>query len=151
MRRPTPPIVVIDTNVLVSGLLTGDPQAVTARVLDAMLSGEIRFVLSPALLQEYRDVLLRPRISARHGLTEGEVDTLLTRLCENTTWREPQPNGSAPDPGDDHLWALLAAVAGATLVTGDELLLEQPPEHSSVLSPRSFLELLGVDAPAPKR
>lgn len=56
--------------------------------------------------------------------------------------REPAPSTSpAPDPGDQHLWDLLAAAPTAVLVTGDQLLLEHPPEGRSALSPKSFVEL----------
>ncbi|MFO7631694.1 MAG: PIN domain-containing protein, partial [Caldilinea sp.] len=61
--------VVIDANVLVSGLLTHDPLSPLASIVDGMLVGRIRFLLSSRLLAEYREVLLRPRVQRRHGLT----------------------------------------------------------------------------------
>ena len=59
------PALVVDTNVVVSGLITSDATAPTARILDAMLRGELRFLLSEELLSEYRSVLLRPKIAAQ--------------------------------------------------------------------------------------
>ena len=53
---------------------------------------------------------------------------------------EPVLPVSAPDSGDDHLWALMKACRGIVLVTGDRLLLENPPDFASVLKPLSFLE-----------
>jgi len=47
---------------------------------------------------------------------------------------------SAPDSGDDQLWALMKACRGSVLVTGDRLLLENPPDFASFLKPLSFLE-----------
>ena len=138
----TPPVAVVDTNVLVAGLLSRDPASPVGRLLDGMLAGRFAYLLSPDLLREYRTVLLRPAIVQRHRLAADEVDGLLTELVVNARWREPAPSASpAPDPGDAHLWALLGT-AGAVLVTGDHLLLENPPAGGSVLSARAFLELL---------
>ena len=61
-------IFIIDTNVLVAGLITAEPKSPTARVLDAMLNGSLFYLLSAELLREYRNVLLRPRIARLHGL-----------------------------------------------------------------------------------
>jgi putative PIN family toxin of toxin-antitoxin system len=134
--------VIIDTNVVVSGLITGDEQSPVCRILDGMLEAGFEFLLSPALLKEYRSVLLRPKLQALHGLCEEDVDRLLAEIVVNAFWREPKPGAQAPDPGDDHLWALLNSLRGAVLVTGDRLLLENPPGFASVLTPRSFISLL---------
>jgi len=53
--------VVIDTNVLVSGLLTsgGLPEA----VINLAISGEVQWFASPSVLAEYEEVLKRPRLA----------------------------------------------------------------------------------------
>ncbi len=136
-------VAVIDTNVLVAGLLTNAPDSPVRRIVDGMLAGQFPFLLSPDLLKEYRQVLLRTRIQRLHGLTVPEVDTVLAQITANGLWRESADVPPAPDPGDTHLWALLAAhKGGAILVTGDHKLLANPPDFASVLAPRSFLNLL---------
>ncbi len=135
----TPPVFVVDTNVVVAGLISGARSSPVTRVLDAMLSGSLIYLLSPALLAEYRSVLLRPKLTGRHGLTEAEVDAVLAELAANAIWREPRGvAGRAPDPGDDHLWTLLGDYSGSTLLTGDRLLLEAPPADSSVMTPQAW-------------
>lgn len=135
-RRPA----IIDTNVVVAALLTGDPEAPTVRILDGMIRGRFPFVLSVALLAEYRRVLARDRIRARHGLTMVQVDVILTDIAINAIVREAvAAEQTSPDPGDQHLWDLLAAVPDAVLVTGDRRLLQEPPLRASVLLPRSFM------------
>lgn len=96
-----------------------------------------------SVLAEVRTVLLRPRIATRHGLDEVAIDELLERIAENAMiWDPGAAAGSpAPDRGDDHLWALLATVAGGVLVTGDSLLLKSPPDGSSVVSPNAAMAL----------
>lgn len=142
---------VIDTNVLVAGLLTTEPRSPTARVLDAMLEGRLVYLLSPELLREVREVLLRPRIARRHGLTQSEIDRLLTELTANALWREPQtdPGPPPPDPQDAHLWALLASEPRALLVTGDRLLLENPRPGTSVITPAAWTERFAALAEPP--
>ena len=135
---------VIDTNVVVAGLVTGVVDSPARRLLDGMLAGTLRFLLSPDLLAEYRRVLLRPAILKRHGLTAGQVDAVLTVIAANAQVREAAVGQAlqAPDPGDDHLWRLLWTLPDLTLVTGDRRLIEQPPPFASVVSPRSVLVLI---------
>ena len=109
---------VIDTNVVVAGLLTAEAAAPTARLLDALLAGRLPFLLSVELLAEYRQVLLRPRIAARHALSPAEIDEILVDLVANGHVVETRPVARLSFPrGDGHLESLLAA---ALLVTGDE-------------------------------
>ena len=135
-----PPVFVVDTNVVVTGLITRSSISPVARVLDAMLSGTLIYLLSPTLLDEYRAVLLRPKLTRLHRLSEREVDLLLVELTSNAIWREPESSASAPDRGDNHLWALLDAYPGSVLMTGDRLLLDHPPERSSAIAPRTYVE-----------
>ena len=135
----SPPVFVVDTNVVVAGLITGSSHSPVTPILDAMLSGALVFLLSPALLDEYRSVLSRPKLVKLHGLTEAQIDQLLVELTANAIWREPKPGFPASDRGDDHLWALLSVYSGSILVTGDRLLLENPPKRSSVISPSTWL------------
>lgn len=141
-----PGIFVVDTNILVAGLISGRPDSPTTQIVDAMLDGRLIFLLSPELLQEYRLVLLRPKLLGLHGLNEEQIDHLLTEITANAIWRETPVAATeqAPDPGDEHLWKLLATEPAAALITGDRLLLEQPPSHSSVLSPASYIEFFSA-------
>lgn len=132
---------VVDTSVLVAGLLTPDSESPPARILDAMLAGEIRFLLCVELLAEYRTVLLRERIQSRHGLAAAEVDGLLEALATDAIVVDiAGRNETAPDSGDDFLWQLLAARSGAGLITGDSALLERPPPRRRVVSPRAWVD-----------
>lgn len=133
---------VIDTNVVVAGLLTGSAESPTARILDGMRNGAFPFLLSTELLAEYRKVLLREKIRSLHGLSEREVDLLLTVLAANAIVREPEARTGAPDVKDDHLWSLLQSEAKTVLVTGDHVLAKSPPPKSAVLAPREFIALL---------
>ena len=131
---------IVDTNVVVAGLLTRDASSPTARVLDGMIEGRFPFLLSTALLAEYHAVLLRPKIRVRHGLDADEVEALLTEITANAIVREPEPAAQvAPSSDDQHLWDLLGTEPGTMLITGDQDLLNSPPRGASVISPSDFI------------
>lgn len=132
----TSALLVVDTDVVVAGLLTREPSAPTARILDSMLGGALRFLLSEALLAEYHRFLLRPAIAKAHGLAADEVDEILIRLAANAVIREPMAGASGP-AGDLHLFELLASEATALLVSGDAKVLRHAGARGR--TPRSFL------------
>ena len=140
-------VAVVDTNVLVGGVLAGAGPSPNGRILDAIATGSLHFVLSDVLLAEYRQVLLRLAIAQRHGLTEVELDQLLEGLVLNAMLREPPvpAKGDPPTedidplvPGDEYLVALLRAVPGAVLVTGDLRLREAVASRCSAATPAEF-------------
>lgn len=133
---------IIDTNVVVAGLLTSHPDSPVARVLDGMLAAAFPFVLSEALLAEYRVVLVRPHLCKLHGLSESEIDTILLDLVQHAIVLTTDSSVSkpvAPDAGDQFLWDLLASRSDLVLVTGDKLLLQDQPMQPRVLSPQAFV------------
>ena len=134
---------VIDTNVVVSGVLTRLAASPTARILDGMLTGRFRYLLSIELLAEYREVLLRPKIRRRHRLSDADVDVLLTELAANGIVLEPEQTGrDRRRRGDEHLWDLLAAATSAILVTGDQKLIDEPLGGARVVSARHFADMV---------
>ena len=46
----------------------------------------------------------------------------------------------APDPGDQHLWDLMASFSGAVLVTGDRRLIVEAADETSIVPPSGFVE-----------
>lgn len=137
---------IIDTNVVVAGLLTAHADSPVARILDGMLSARFACVVSEALLAEYRAVLLRPKLCKLHGLSEQEVDTILTDIARHAIVMTPAIDAKvisiAPDPGDQFLWNLLYARSDLVLVTGDKLLLTDFAMQQRVISPQGFIALL---------
>ena len=131
--------VIVDTNVVMAGLLTGNAASPVARILDGMLAAAFPFVVSEALLAEYRTVLVRPNLRKLHGLTVAEVEALLTDLAQHAIVLAPAEAPPAPDPGDQLLWGLLAARADLLLITGDKLLLRDAGMRGRVVSPNTFV------------
>ena len=134
---------VIGTNVVVAGLLAAnDASRVVpnvARILDGILAAAFPFVVSEALLGEYRTVLVRPKLRKLHGLTVAEVEAILTDLAQHAIVLAPVGASPAPGPGDPLLWELLAARADLVLVTGAKLLLRDAGMRGRVISPSAFV------------
>jgi len=131
--------VIVDTNVVVAGLLTANDSAPVARILDGMLCAAFPFVVSEALLAEYRTVLIRPGLRRLHGLTNAAIDEILTELARHATVLAPAAAPTAPDPGDQLLWDLLATREDLLLVTGDKLLQRDASMRRRVISPQAFV------------
>ena len=138
--------VVVDTSVVVAGLLARRADSPVARLLDGMLQAGFPFVVSVALLAEYRTVLLRPALARLHGLAASEVDTVMLAIAQHAIvllgGAPPLAPGQAvlraPDPGDPLLWDLLAARQDLVLVSGDKLLLQDPAMHGRVITSAQF-------------
>lgn len=143
--------IIVDTNVVVSGLFTSREDSPVARVLDGMLSAAFPFVISEALLTEYRVVLERPALHKLHGLSADEIETLMLILAEHAIVLIPVETLAAPDPGDQHLWELLAAHADTRLVTGDKLLMEAHGYSSRVITAQEFIRELDAQCVSPMK
>ena len=128
-------IVVLDTNVLVSALLS--PFQAPARVLDLVLSGKIDAVVDDRILAEYREVLARPKF----GFDVRAVHDLLDYFEHAGVVVQAMPlTIDLPDP-DDCIFVEAAASANAILVSGN--LRHYPPQMSLGIvaeSPSAFLE-----------
>ena len=133
------PPVIIDTNILVAGLVTERDDSPVARILNGMLAAAFPFVMSEALLAEYRAVLVRPHLRKLHGLTVAEVEATLTDLAHHAIVLTPVVGPPAPDPGDQLLWDLLATKPDLLLVSGDKLLLNDTGMRGRVISARAFV------------
>lgn len=129
-------LVVLDTNILVSAGLTQGPPA---QVVDLALRRELAVILCPAILQEYLEVMHRPKFE-KAGFPPGWLDRLLAMA---TRLRLDPPVWPLPDP-KDAVFLALAKTAGAALVTGN---LKHFPhdlrQGIQVYAPQAFLGAVG--------
>ena len=139
--------IIVDTNVVVAGLLTSRADSPVARVLDGMLAAAFPFAISEPLLAEYAAVLERPALRKLHGLSTSEIETLMLALAAHAIVLTPTATQPAPDPGDQHLWELLAAHADTRLVTGDKLLMGGHDYASRVMTAQEFVRELDATPP----
>lgn len=71
---------VIDTNVLVSGLIT--PSGYEALIILACHQGLVRPCLSPEIITEYAGVLARPKFA----FPPDQIDALMVMLRSRVSW-----------------------------------------------------------------
>ena len=135
---PGPRRVVIDANVWISALLS--PSGAPARVLGAVLAGEVIAVVSPRLVEELGAVLARPKFRRWVSLSDAQEFTRAVAARADLYPDVAQPPRTTRDRDDDYLVALCVS-SGARLVSGDADVLDadlDPP----ALSPRALLALL---------
>lgn len=129
--------IVLDTNVLVSGML--QPLGNPAQVLSLALSGAIEVCHDARILAEYAEVLARPRFKfdpVRVREILGKLDT--DGVAVDATG---QPSLELPDPDDEPFLAVALASAADFLVTGN--LADYPKQKCKgchVVSPAQFME-----------
>jgi uncharacterized protein len=128
-------IVVVDTNVVVSALLS--PFGPAARILEMLIAGELRLALDDRILIEYRDVLARPKF----GFDAEAVAELLNALQGDAVMVLAQPRRrSLPDPTDTAFLEVATQVE-APLITGNRRHFPVELCHPvRVVSPSEFLD-----------
>src|SRR5687768_14672847 len=111
---------VVDANVVLSGMRSRN--GASHAVLRGMLTGEIAFAASPAVVLEYEDVLNRPGVFGPNPwISRSEVDLVLDAICARALVVQPwfRFRPFLQDPGDD-LYIECALAGGAdTIVTHD--------------------------------
>jgi putative PIN family toxin of toxin-antitoxin system len=128
--------VVLDTNVLVSGLLS--PFGPPGEIVRMVSAGTIRLCVDARLLTEYEQVLLRPRF----GLDPDSVAALVDYIDATGYKAASVPLGMRlPDPDDEAFLEVAIACGAEYLVTGN--LAHFPLEASagmSIVSAAAFIE-----------
>ena len=129
--------VVLDTNVLVSGVFFG---GVPRDLLEAWGRGAFDLVASPKIVDEYLRIV--ERLSDSHPGLEGEG--VLARIIGNTAlWPDPEVTEAITRDPDDDVFMALARDADAVVVSGDSDLLGAAGWAGvQVLKPRDLLDRL---------
>jgi len=115
--------VVLDTNVLVFGLML--PDSVPGRIVAAWRGAQFELAMSEPLLEEIGRVLSYPKIQGRLRWGQDEIARflLLLRFKADIVDITGEKTGVPRDPGDDPVLATLLAADADCLVSGDSDLL----------------------------
>jgi len=133
--------VVLDTNVLVSALLT--PHGTPAQIVRFALSGEISILYDERILAEYREVLSRPRF----GFAPDDVAIVLAELERRGEPVLARPlRITLPDPDDLPFLEVAAAGRAEALVTGNARHFKPTTgsHRVPILTPAELLQRLAI-------
>jgi len=136
-------IVVLDTNVIVSALLSasGPP----AEIIRHWEADQFEVVTSPPLLSELEHALQYPRVKKHLKSSPDEVAALVARFIRVATVVQPRLTLEVveDDPPDNRVLECAITGGAAYIVSGDKHLLQlREYEEIVVLSPVGFLTLL---------
>jgi uncharacterized protein len=126
--------VVLDTNVLVSGLAY--PASIPGRIVSAWRHGGLDVVLSRYIFEEMARVL--PRLS-RISLNSSEVGDLVDSLMylADVVETDAEQNAGLRDPQDQQVLATLRVSQADYLITGDKDLLALANNYP-IVTPATF-------------
>ena len=126
--------VVLDTNVLVSGVFWHGP---ASRILELWAKDKIDVVVSPAILTEYQRLLAEMEQDKPAGL----ADAWTVFIAQHATLIHPAGHPRlCRDPDDDKFLHCALSAGAKVLVTGDKDLLSMGRvDDVELVSPAAFL------------
>lgn len=128
--------IVLDTNVLVSGLLT--PFGPSGEIIRMVSGGNLVLLYDARVLLEYEEVLNRPKFE----FNKEHINTLLDFIKQNGKLVSPLPlKTPLPDPDDEPFLEVSIAGEAKCLVTGNKAHYPAVSRQGiKIFSPSKFLE-----------
>jgi putative PIN family toxin of toxin-antitoxin system len=128
--------VILDTNVLMSGIFFGGPPE---KIINAWLDGQITFVVSPEIIDEYRKVAVR--LGEKYPRVKIESLLVLALSSAEVVAAEALPNQVCSDPDDDKFIACAISAGVPVIVSGDAALKTIGEfQGVKILSPSGFVD-----------
>lgn len=125
----------IDTNVLVSAALKLSSNEAAVFLLVA--NKQVRLFVSASLLEEYRDVLLRPRLK----IDPNRIAFLLDLIAREATLLQPAMHVSAsPHEPDNRFLECAEAAEADFLVTGNKRHFPEQWKNTKIVNARELLD-----------
>ena len=129
---------VIDTNVLVSALITRNPNSPVVKIFNFLGMNKLIPVFNEEIIKEYRDVLLRPKFKIPSDVVDSVVNAIILKgkkISELVEITEKMP-----DPKDVVFYAVSLTNQESTyLVTGN---LKHFPKRPFIVSPSELIKIL---------
>jgi len=128
--------VVLDTNVIVSGLLVSD--GLPAAILDLTLQSKVRAALSQPILAEMKRVLRRPSFD----FEPRRIGSFLALFKSRAKLVSPSRTLDVcrKDPSDNRFLECAEAAKAEFLITGNKVHFPLRYRNTTVVTPREFWE-----------
>ena len=121
---------------LVSALLTHNPESPTRRIYDYVDSGEIPPLYNGDIIEEYREVLSRKKFN----FAEEDIAELISMIIQSGINSDRVPfEEIMPDEKDRVFYEVSLSVDGSYLVTGN---IKHFPAVPCVVTPAQLIEML---------
>lgn len=133
-------LAVIDTNVIVSALISKNIDSNPGKVFRAIVQERIVPLYNDEILAEYRCVLSRPKFHLAPALIETVLKAIIVDGLNLD--RVPTTGIDFPDPKDIVFYEIAISKENAYLVTGN---IKHFPVRSFIVTPAEMVELLGDD------
>jgi uncharacterized protein len=133
-------IIVLDTNVIVSGVLK--PHSKAASILRLVADGAIQLAYDLRILYEYREVLTR----SEFGFSREDIEMILLQIEQEGLLVSAKPiKWRLSDPDDEPFLEVALAAGAVAMVTGNKRhFARRDFEGIKILSPAEFLESIGL-------
>lgn len=127
---------VFDTNVLVSAMITHNPDAPTVKVIEAMALGKIMPLYNYEIVHEYDNVLHRDKFN----LLDEDVANMIGSILKNgLNVDRTESELEFPDATDAVFYEVALSKEGAFVITGKA---KHFPKTPIVVSPAEMLQIL---------
>lgn len=136
-------IIVPDTNIYLSGLLTQNSPSAT--ILDYWTQGNIELVVCEAVLYEISQVLSRPYFKKRLSWDQNKIKSFIWELSEGSFVVPAKTNVDiSPDPRDNMLFACALESGAEYVVSGDKKHVLSVGKYKNIktISPKDFVDLV---------
>ena len=140
--------IVIDTNILVSAILT--PKGNPAKILKHVLEGKLNLIISPAILEETQQVLRYPRLvklMKKNKITRKEVYDFLGKMSKVAviTPGKLEIDAIPDDPADNKILACGLEGEADYLISGNHHLTDLKIfQGIKIMNPSTFLKIINL-------
>lgn len=132
---------VLDTNVLISSLLTQKTDTATALVINAVAEGDIIPLYNEDIIGEYEEVLKRDKFA----FSEGKINRILHMIRQFGLSIIPTPTGEILPDMDDLIFyevVMEKREDDAYLVTGN---IRHFPTRDYIVTPAEMMDIINAD------
>lgn len=127
---------VIDTNVIISALLSRHQDSATVKVLDLLYDRTIIPIYNDEILEEYATVLGRPKFNFPERTIISTLEAIKTGGIHSD---RISSNEVLPDPKDIVFYEVTLSVEDSYLVTGN---IKHFPKKPFVVTPTEILQII---------
>ncbi len=127
---------VIDTNVIVSALISKNPLSATVKVFQAFMERSFRLLINEDIIEEYQNVLSRPKFK----ISSEQLSAIIAFIREEGIMTSRVHSEEFfPDADDAVFYEVALSKENAYVVTGN---LKHFPKTPIVITPAEMLQLL---------